>query len=37
MRRIDLMYAMEVLRKASRAMGTAKQGAASDVADAKPA
>ena len=36
MRRIDLMYAMEVLRKASQAMATANQRAASDSAEAKP-
>lgn len=37
MRRIDLMYAMEALRNASRAIGTAKQGAPLDWAEAKPA
>ena len=36
MRRIDLMYAMEALRKASRAIGTANQGASLDSAGAKP-
>ena len=36
MRRIDLMYAMEVLCKASRAIGTARHGAALDGAEAKP-
>ena len=37
MRRIDLMYAMEALREASRAVGTAKQGAGLDSASNEPA
>lgn len=36
MRRIDLMYAMDVLHKASRAMGTANRDATLDEAEAKP-
>lgn len=36
MRRIDLMYAMEALRNASRAIGTANHGASLDSARAKP-
>lgn len=36
MRRIDVMYAMEVLRKASHAIGIANQSAAFDSAKAKP-
>ena len=36
MRRIDLMYAMEALRKANRAIGMAHQGASLDSVPAKP-
>lgn len=36
MRRIDVMYAMEVLRKASHAIGIANQSAAMDSTETKP-
>ena len=36
-RRVDLMYAMGVLREASRALGIANQGAPLDSAGTKPA